>query len=138
MSKSYSKIKKIQQRNEEPANVTGTLVVGTGNDSSVVKKKKKKKSPWNKYSPDALGRQFRMEEKKKKKKLKSTRACGEKPDKELEFWKEEETVATEPNITPDDKFAGVDVFKVDDNEALKLGMKWVHFSILGAPVFELK
>ena len=125
MSKSYSKIKKIQQRNEEPTNVTGTLVVGTGNDSSVVKKKKKKKSPWNKYSPDALGRQFRMEEKKKKKKLKSTRACGEKPDKELEFWKEEETVATEPNITPDDKFAGVDVFKVDDNEYnnCKMGKK---------------
>ncbi len=126
MSKSYSKIKKIQQRNEEPANATGSAVVGTGDDSSVVKKKKKKKSPWNKYSPDALGRQFRMEEKKKKKKkLKSTRACGEKPDKELEFWKEEETVAIEPNITPDDKFAGVDVFKVDDNEYnnCKMGKK---------------
>jgi hypothetical protein len=124
MSKSYSKIKKIQQRNEEPANATGVSVAGTGDDSSVVKKKKKKNSPWDKYSPDALGRQFRMEEKKKKK-LKSVRVVGEKPDEELEFWKEEEVAVAEPNITPDDTFAGVDVFKVGDSEYnnCKLGKK---------------
>jgi len=191
MLKSYSKIKKIQQRNEEPTNATGMAVVGTGDDSSVVKKKKKKKSPWDKYSPDALGRQFHMEDKKKKKKLKSTRVVGEKPDKELSFWedrnyrkeydnyhkkpdqrernagrlrarrlmaklgkvskgdkmdvhhkdndpmnnekgnlsvttqkynrteprlREDDAVATQPNITPDDTFAGVDVFNVNDDD----------------------
>ena len=118
------KIYKNRQQTEEPANATGVSVAGTGDDSSVVKKKKKKKSPWDKYSPDALGRQFRMEEKKKKK-LKSTRVVGEKPDEELEFWKEEEVAVAEPNITPDDTFAGVDVFKVGDNEYnnCKLGKK---------------
>ena len=53
------------------------------------KKKKKKKGVWDKYSPDALGRQFRME---------STDAVAE------------------PNLTPDDTFAGVDVFSVNDDE----------------------
>ena len=85
MSKNYLKTKYSQQRNEEPANATGTAVAGTGDDSSVVKKKKKKKSPWDKYSPDALGRQFHIEDKKKKKKLKSTYEVGKKPDKELEI-----------------------------------------------------
>ena len=54
--------KKFYKTNEDaPANSTGTSVAGTGDDSSVVKKKKKKK-PWDKYSPDALGRQFHMED----------------------------------------------------------------------------
>ena len=80
--------KKSYKTDEDaPANSTGTSVAGTGDDSSVVKKKKKKKK-WDMYSPDALGRQFRMES----------------------------TVAVEPNFTPDDTFAGVDVFNVNDDE----------------------
>ena len=55
------KIYKDKKKNEDaPANSTGAAVAGTGDDSSVVKKKKKKKSPWDKYSPDALGRQFKF------------------------------------------------------------------------------
>ena len=75
---------------EVPANATGTNVPGTGDNVAHWKKKKKKKGAWDKYSPDALGRQFHME---------STDA-----------------VAVEPNITPDDTFAGVDVFNVGDTE----------------------
>ena len=39
--------------------------------------------------------------------------------------REDDAVAVEPNITPDDKFAGVDVFKVGDSEYnnCKLGKK---------------
>ena len=55
MSKNYYKTNE-----DAPANSTGAAVAGTGDDSSVVKKKKKKKSPWDKYSPDALGRQFKF------------------------------------------------------------------------------
>ena len=84
------KIYKDKKKNEDaPTNATGIAVPGTGDDSSVVKKKKKKKGAWDKYSPDALGRQFRME---------STDAVAE------------------PNLTPDDTFAGVDVFNVNDTE----------------------
>ena len=85
------KIYKDKKKNEEvPTNATGTNVPGTGDDvADFKKKKKKKKGPWDKYSPDALGRQFRME---------STDAVAE------------------PSITPDDTFAGVDVFNVNDDD----------------------
>ena len=80
--------KKSYKTNEDaPTNSTGPSVVGTGDDVADWKKKKKKKK-WDKYSPDALGRQFRMES----------------------------TVAIEPNLIPDDTFAGVDVFNVNDDE----------------------
>ena len=84
------KIYKDKKKNEEvPTNATGTNVPGTGDDvADFKKKKKKKKGPWDKYSPDALGRQFRMES----------------------------AVAVEPNTTPDDTFAGVDVFNVSDDD----------------------
>lgn len=84
------KIYKDKKKNEDvPTNATGASVVGTGDDvAHWKKKKKKKKGPWDKYSPDALGRQFRMES----------------------------TDVVEPNLTPDDTFAGVDVFNVNDNE----------------------
>ena len=85
------KIYKDKKKNEDVPGVSTADVVGTGDDADAwKKKKKKKKSPWDKYSPDALGRQFHME---------STDA-----------------VAAEPNLTPDDTFAGVDVFNVNDNE----------------------
>ena len=80
--------KKSYKTNEDaPTNSTGPSVVGTGDDVADWKKKKKKKK-WDKYSPDALGRQFRMES----------------------------TVAIEPNLIPDDTFAGVDVFNVNGDE----------------------
>jgi hypothetical protein len=80
--------KKSYKTDEDaPANSTGPSVVGTGDDVADWKKKKKKKK-WDKYSPDALGRQFRMES----------------------------TVAIEPNLIPDDTFAGVDVFNVNGDE----------------------
>jgi len=90
------KIYKDKKKNEDtPANATGTAVAGTGDDSSVVvKKKKKKKNPWDRYSPDALGRQFTG----RAMKMESTEAVAE------------------PNITPDDTFAGVDVFNVNDDD----------------------
>ena len=89
------KIYKDKKKNEDaPANSVGnwTQPNATGATSGKVdmtKKKKKKKGPWDKYSPDALGRQFRME---------SVDAVAE------------------PNLTPDDTFAGVDVFNVNDDE----------------------
>ena len=85
------KIYKDKKKNEEvPTNATGTNVPGTGDDvADFKKKKKKKKGPWDKYSPDALGRQFRVE---------SVDAVAE------------------PNLTPDDTFAGVDVFNVNDDD----------------------
>ena len=80
--------KKSYKTNEDaPTNSTGPSVVGTGDDVADWKKKKKKKK-WDKYSPDALGRQFRMEN----------------------------TNVAEPNLTPDDTFAGVDVFNVNDDD----------------------
>ena len=83
------KIYKDKKKNEDVPGVSTADVVGTGDDADAwKKKKKKKKSPWDKYAPDALGRQFRMES----------------------------TDVVEPNLTPDDTFAGVDVFNVNDNE----------------------
>ena len=95
------KIYKDKKKNEDaPANATGSAVAGTGDDvAGVGKKKKKKKNPWDKYAPDALGRQFRMES--------------------------ADAVAVEPNLTPDDTFAGVDVFNVNDDDfnSCKFGKK---------------
>ena len=87
------KIYKDKKKNEDVPGVSTADVVGTGDDGEAwKKKKKKKKAPWDKYSPDALGRQFRMES--------------------------ADAVAVEPNFTPDDTFAGVDVFNVNDDEFL--------------------
>ena len=83
----WSIYKKKKKNEDAPTNSTGPSVAGTGDDVADWKKKKKKKK-WDKYSPDALGRQFRMES----------------------------TVAVEPNLTPDDTFAGVDVFNVNSDE----------------------
>ena len=48
---------------------------------------------------------------------KSTYEVGKKTDPELKkALRMENTTAIEPNITPDDTFAGVDVFKVGDTE----------------------
>ena len=83
------KIYKDKKKNEDVPGTSTADVVGTGDDADAWKKKKKKKKlPWDKYAPDALGRQFRMES----------------------------TDVVEPNLTPDDTFAGVDVFNVNDNE----------------------
>ena len=83
------KIYKDKKKNEDVPGVSTADVVGTGDDADAWKKKKKKKKlPWDKYAPDALGRQFRMEN----------------------------IDVVEPNLTPDDTFAGVDVFNVNDNE----------------------
>ena len=83
------KIYKDKKKNEEVPGTSTADVVGTGDDGEAwKKKKKKKKNPWDKYAPDALGRQFRMES----------------------------AVAVEPNTTPDDTFAGVDVFNVSDDD----------------------
>jgi len=85
------KIYKDKKKNEEVPGTSTADVVGTGGDGEAwKKKKKKKKAPWDKYSPDALGRQFHMEN----------------------------TDVVEPNLTPDDTFAGVDVFNVNDDEFL--------------------
>jgi len=92
------KIYKDKKKNEDaPANATGTAVAGTGDDSSVVKKKKKKKNPWDKYAPDALGKQF-----------------GGQAYRAMKM--ESADAVAEPNLTPDDTFAGVDVFNVNDDE----------------------
>ena len=80
-----------KKKNEEVPGTSTADVVGTGDDGEAwKKKKKKKKNPWDKYAPDALGRQFRMES--------------------------ADAVAVEPNLTPDDTFAGVDVFNVNDDD----------------------
>ena len=85
------KIYKDKKKNEEVPGTSTADVVGTGGDGEAwKKKKKKKKNPWDKYAPDALGRQFRMES--------------------------ADAVAVEPNLTPDDTFAGVDVFNVNDDD----------------------
>ena len=89
------KIYKDKKKNEDaPPNSVGNWARPSDSGSTsgkvdMTKKKKKKKSPWDKYSPDALGRQFRME---------SVDAVAE------------------PNLTPDDTFAGVDVFNVNDDD----------------------
>jgi hypothetical protein len=91
------KIYKDKKKNEDaPSNSVGDYSrpdssgATSGKVDMTKTKKKKKKSPWDKYSPDALGRQFRVEN--------------------------VEAPVAEPSITPDDTFAGVDVFKVNDNE----------------------
>ena len=86
----WSIYKKKKKTEDAPTYSTGASVAGTGDDVADwgTPKKKKKKKKWDKYSPDALGRQFRMES----------------------------TVAVEPNVTPDDTFAGVDVFNVNGDE----------------------
>ena len=94
------KIYKDKKKNEEVPGTSTADVVGTGGDGEAwKKKKKKKKNPWDKYAPDALGRQFRMES--------------------------ADAVAVEPNLTPDDTFAGVDVFNVNDDDfnSCKFGKK---------------
>ena len=95
----YNKKKKNEEVNEEVPGTSTADVVGTGGDGEAwKKKKKKKKNPWDKYSPDSLGRQFRMES---------------------------VDVVAEPNLTPDDTFAGVDVFNVNDDDfnSCKFGKK---------------
>ena len=92
MSKNYCKTNE-----DAPTNATGANVPGTGDDvADWKKKKKKKKNPWDKYSPDSLGKQF--------------------GGQAYRAMKMENTVAVEPNFTPDDTFAGVDVFNVNDDE----------------------
>ena len=95
----YNKKKKNEEVNEEVPGTSTADVVGTGGDGEAwKKKKKKKKNPWDKYSPDSLGRQFRMES---------------------------VDVVAEPNLTPDNTFAGVDVFNVNDDDfnSCKFGKK---------------
>ena len=94
------KIYKDKKKNEDaPANSTGSSVAGTGDDvTGVGKKKKKKKNPWDKYAPDSLGKQF---------------GGGAFQAMRMEST---DAVAVEPNLTPDDTFAGVDVFNVNDDE----------------------
>ena len=93
------KIYKDKKKNEDaPANSTGSSVAGTGDDvTGVGKKKKKKKNPWDKYAPDALGKQF-----------------GGQAYRAMKM--ESADAVAEPNISPDDTFAGVDVFNVNDTE----------------------
>jgi len=93
------KIYKDKKKNEDaPANATGSAVAGTGDDvTGVGKKKKKKKNPWDKYAPDALGKQF-----------------GGQAYRAMKM--ESADAVAEPNISPDDTFAGVDVFNVNDTE----------------------
>ena len=93
------KIYKDKKKNEDaPANATGSSVAGTGDDvTGVGKKKKKKKNPWDKYAPDALGKQF-----------------GGQAYRAMKM--ESADAVAEPNISPDDTFAGVDVFNVNDTE----------------------
>ena len=88
-----------KKKNEEvPTNATGAKVPGTGDDvADWKKKKKKKKNPWDKYAPDALGKQF-----------------GGQAYRAMKM--ESADAVAEPNLTPDDTFAGVDVFNVNDDE----------------------
>ena len=93
--------KKSYKTEDAPPNSVGnwTQPDATGATSGkvdITKKKKKKKSPWDKYAPDALGKQF--------------------GGQAYRAMKMESTVAVEPNLTPDDTFAGVDVFNVGDTE----------------------
>ena len=96
--------KKFYKTEEAPANNSGnyTRPDDDGSSSGGVargggKKKKKKKNPWDKYSPDALGKQF-----------------GGQAYRAMKM--ESTDVVAEPNITPDDTFAGVDVFNVNDDD----------------------
>ena len=162
------KIYKDKKKNEEVPTTSTADVVGTGDDAIAWKrkKKKKKKEPWDKYSPDALGRQFHveMEEDRNYRKeydnyhaqpdqrernagrLRARRLMAKlgkvsKGDKKDVHHKDndplnndkgnlsvttqkynrteprlrEDGVATQANFTPDDTFAGVDVFSVNDD-----------------------
>ena len=93
-------IYKKKKKNEEVPGTSTAGVVGTGDDVADFKKKKKKKkkSPWDKYSPDSLGKQF---------------GGGAFQAMRMEST---DAVAVEPNLTPDDTFAGVDVFNVNGDE----------------------
>ena len=97
------KIYKDKKKNEDaPPNSAGNWARPSDSGSTsgkvdMTKKKKKKKSPWDKYSPDSLGKQFGGQAYRAMK-MESTDAVAE------------------PNLTPDDTFAGVDVFNVNDDE----------------------
>ena len=166
--KTYATLWKIykdkKKKNEDVPSTSTAGVVGTGDDSStVVVKKKKKKKKRDLYSPDALGRQFHMEDRNYRKEYDNYHAKPDqrernagrlrarrlmvklgkvsKHDKKDVHHKdndplnnnkenlsvttqkynrteprlrENDSVAVEPNITPDDTFAGVDVFNVND------------------------
>ncbi len=172
------KIYKDKKKNEDvPANSSGnyTRPDADGSSSGGVarpdgsRKKKKKKNPWDKYSPDALGRQFHMEMKEDRNYRKEYDNYHAKPDQRernagrlrarrlmaklgkvskgdkkdvhhkdndplnndksnlsvttqkynrTEPRLRENDVAIEPNLTPDDTFAGVDVFNVNDDDFL--------------------
>jgi hypothetical protein len=155
-----------KKKNEEVPGTSTADVVGTGDDGEAWKKKKKK-NPWDKYAPDALGRQFHveMEEERNYRKeydnyhaqpdqrernagrLRARRLMAKlgkvsKGDKKDVHHKDndplnndkgnlsvttqkynrteprlrENDAVAEPNFTPDDTFAGVDVFNVNDDE----------------------
>ena len=56
------KIYKDTKKEDAPANATGSAVAGTGDDvADWGTSKKKKKKKYNKYSPNSLGRQFKIE-----------------------------------------------------------------------------
>ena len=168
--KTYATLWKIykdkKKKNEDVPSTSTAGVVGTGDDSSkVVVKKKKKKKKRDLYSPDALGRQFHMEDRNYRKEYDNYHAKPDqrernagrlrarrlmvklgkvsKHDKKDVHHKdndplnnnkenlsvttqkynrteprlrENDSVAVEPNITPDDTFAGVDVFNVNDDD----------------------
>ena len=98
------KIYKDKKKNEDaPPNSVGNWARPSDSGSTSGKvdmtkiKKKKKKSPWDKYSPDSLGKQF-----------------GGQAYRAMKM--ESVDAVAEPSITPDDTFAGVDVFNVNDDE----------------------
>ena len=166
----WSIYKKKKKTEDAPTNSTGASVAGTGDDEAdwgtPKKKKKKKKNKWDVYSPDALGRQFRMEMKEDRNYRKEYDNYHAKPDQRernagrlrarrlmaklgkvskgdkkdvhhkdndpLNNDKGNLSVTTQkynrteprlrendvtiPNLTPDDTFAGVDVFNVNGDE----------------------
>ena len=100
--KTYATLWSIYKKKKKNEDVPGTStagVVGTGDDVADFKKKKKKKkkNPWDRYSPDALGKQF---------------GGGAFQAMRMESI----DAVAEPNIAPDDTFAGVDVFNVNGDE----------------------
>ena len=186
--KTYATLWKIykdkKKKNEDVPSTSTAGVVGTGDDSStVVVKKKKKKKKRDLYSPDALGRQFHMEDRNYRKeydnyhakpdqrernagRLRARRLMAKlgkvsKGDKKDVHHKDNDpmnnekgnlsvttqkynrteprlreddmavvhsvggTSATQPNITPDSQFAGVDVFNIgaDDFNNCKFGKR---------------
>ena len=100
--KTYATLWSIYKKKKKNEDVPGTStagVVGTGDDVADFKKKKKKKkkNPWDNYSPDSLGKQF---------------GGGAFQAMRMESI----DAVAEPNIAPDDTFAGVDVFNVNDDD----------------------